>query len=130
VREEIERFFRSYRDAYNSGDPAAIARHIAVPSLMLERTAIVWSTQAEVLASMEGLVALYRRSGFKSASFVVDWLMEQGLDDAATDIVWTIERLDQPPWCFHTGYNLRRIGGIWRIVFCVAYQEPAVRQPG
>jgi len=72
VREEIERFFRSYRDAYNSGDPAAIARHIAVPSLMVERTAIVWSTQAEVLASMEGLVALYRRSGFKSAGFVVD----------------------------------------------------------
>ena len=26
--------------------------------------------------------------------------------------------------------TLRRIGGIWRIVFCVAYQEPAVRQPG
>ena len=56
MREEIERFFRSYRDAYNSGDPAAIARHIAVPSLMLEHTAIVWSTQAEVLASMEGLL--------------------------------------------------------------------------
>ena len=53
-----------------------------------------------------------------------------GDDGDATDIVWTIERLDQPPWCFHTGYNLRRIGGIWRIVFCVAYQEPAVRQPG
>jgi hypothetical protein len=130
VREEIESFFRSYRDAYNSGDPAAIARHIAVPSLMLERTAIVWSTEAEVLTSMEQLVALYRRSGFKSADFVVDWLKKQGPDDAATDIVWTIERHDQPSWRFHTGYNLRRIGGIWRIVFCIAYQELAARQPG
>jgi hypothetical protein len=72
VHEGIGRFFRRYRDAYNSGGPAAIARHIAMPSLMLERTAIVWSTQAEVLASMEGLVALYRRSGFKSAGFAVD----------------------------------------------------------
>jgi uncharacterized NTF2-like protein DUF6841 len=130
VREEIERFFRSYRDAYNSGDPAAIARHIAVPSLMLERTATVWSTEAEVLTSMEHLVALYRRSGFKSAAFVVDWLKKQGPDNAAADIVWTIERHDQPSWRFHTGYNLRRIGGTWRIVFCTAYQEPAARQPG
>ena len=56
MREEIERFFRSYRDAYNSGDPAAIARHIAVPCLMLERAATVWSTEAEVLAAMERLI--------------------------------------------------------------------------
>jgi hypothetical protein len=32
VREEIERFFRSYRDAYNSGDPAAIARISPCPA--------------------------------------------------------------------------------------------------
>ena len=130
MREEIEHFFRGYRGAYNSGDAAAIARHFAVPSLMLERTATVWSTEAEVLTSMAQLVALYRHSGFKSADFVVDWLKKQGPDDAVTDIVWTIERHDQPSWRFRTGYNFRRIGGAWRIVFCTAYQELAVRQPG
>ena len=130
MREEIEHFFRSYRDAYNSGDAAAIARHFAVPSLMLERTATVWSTEAEVLTSMAQLVALYRHSGFKSADFVVDWLKKQGPDDATADIVWTIERHDQPSWRFRTGYNFRRIGGAWRLVFCTAYQELAVRQPG
>lgn len=130
MREEIEGFFRSYCDAYNNGDPAAIARHIAVPCLMLERAAAVWSTEAEVLAAMEHLVALYRRSGFKSADFAVHELMEQGPEDVATDIVWTIERHEQPFWRFHTGYNLRRFGGTWRIVVCTAYQEPAARQPG
>ena len=129
MREDVERFFCSYRDAYNSGDPAAIARHIAVPCLMLERAATVWSTEAEVVAAMDGLIALYRRSGFKAADFTVRALMEQGPDDVAADIAWTIERHEQPSWRFHTGYNLRQIGGIWRIVFCTAYQEPAARQP-
>ena len=129
MREDIERFFRSYRDAFNSRDPAAIARHIAVPCLMLERAATVWSTEAEVVASMEDLVAFYRRSGFKAADFIVHALMEQAPNDAAVDIAWTIERHEQPSWRFHTGYNLRRSGGIWRIAFCTAYQEPAARQP-
>jgi hypothetical protein len=129
VREDIERFFRSYCDAYNSSDPAAIARHIAVPCLMLERAATVWSTEAEVLAAMERLIALYRRSGFKAADFTVHALMELGPDDVAADIAWTIERHELPSWRFHTGYNLRRLGGIWRIAFCTAYQEPAARQP-
>ena len=129
MREDIERFFRSYRDAYNSSDPVAIARHIAVPCLMLERAATVWSTEAEVVASMEDLVAFYRRSGFKEADFTVRALMEQGPDDVAADIAWTIERHELPSWRFHTGYCLRRFGGIWRIAFCTAYQEPAARQP-
>ncbi len=128
VREEIERFFRSYRDAYNSSDPVAIAPHITVPSILLQREATVWPTEAEVLASMERLVAFYGRSGFKSADFVLDRLMEQGPDNASTDIVWTIERHGEPSWRFHTGYNLRRMGGTWRIVLCTAYEEPEARQ--
>jgi hypothetical protein len=54
VREEIERFFRSYCDAYNNGDPVAIARHIAVPSLMLERTAITPDTICGELGAFGG----------------------------------------------------------------------------
>ena len=57
----------------------------------------------EEIERLERLIAFYRLSGFKAADFIVHGLMEWGPDDAATDIVWTIERHDQRPWRFHPG---------------------------
>jgi hypothetical protein len=42
MRAEIERFFWSYAAAYNAADAVAAARHIATPSLLIERTPVVW----------------------------------------------------------------------------------------
>jgi len=128
VRAEIESFFRSYAVAYNEADAAAVARHFSAPSLLIERTTIVWSTAADVLAAMERLLAYYRANGFKRASCVLKHLVEQGTEHAVADVLWTIERTaGAAAWSFHTGYNLHRVDRRWRIVACTAYEEMAAR---
>ena len=92
MRTEIERFFADYCGAFNRADVAAIARLIAVPSVLLEKEATIWSTAGQVVEAMGRLVAYYRDNGFKAAGFVLDRLLEQSRDDAVADIVWTIER--------------------------------------
>ena len=128
MRAEIESFFRSYAAAYNEADAAAVAQHIAAPSLLIERTVTVWSTDADVLEAMQRLLAFYRANGFKRASCVLKHLFEQGAEHAVGDVLWTIERAaGAAPWSFHTGYNLHRVDGRWRIVACTAYEEMAAR---
>jgi hypothetical protein len=130
MRAEIERFFQSYAAAYDAGDAAAVAGHIAAPSLLIEKTTTVWSTEADVLAAMNRLLGSYRAGGFVLAYFVLEQVVEQGSDDAIVEVAWTLERRDAPPWRFRTGYNLHRADGIWRIVVCTAFQESAARQRG
>ena len=125
--DELVRFFESYAAAYNEGDAVAVARHISTPSLLIERTTIAWSTEAEVVAAMEGLLAFYRRSNFKSARCELGPVAAQGNDNAVVDVLWNIERTGAASWSFHTGYNLRRIAGEWRIVVCTAYEERTAR---
>lgn len=123
MRDEIETFFRSYRDAYNRFDVDAVAGHIAAPSMLAAREVTLWTTAADVRDAMAKLVAHYRASGFVAAGFTLDRLVEQGPDNAVVDAIWTIERGPEPMWRFRTGYNLRRFDAGWRIVFCTAYQE-------
>ena len=75
MREEIERFFGSYRDAFNGTDPAAVARHFVAPSALLERQASIWATADQVLEAMSRLVAFYRDNGFETASFAIERLL-------------------------------------------------------
>ena len=130
MRDEVERFFAGYRDPYNDADPAAVARHIAVPSLLAQRETTLWSTDEALLKAMTELVAFYAKSGFLRAHFTVEQVLPQGEDHAVADIAWTIERSEgRAAWNFRTGYNLRReAGGAWRIVCCTAYEEIGVRQ--
>ena len=129
MRDEIERFFGAYRDAFERADPVAIAGHVAAPAMLLGAETTLWVTDADVLAAMERLVAFYRAGGFASARFAVDRVLEQGGDHAVVDVIWTIDRTQgRLPWRFRTGYNLRRRDGAWRIVACTAYEEPASRR--
>ena len=126
---QIEVFFASYRDAFDSGDPAEVARHIAAPCLLVERETTVWSTAEEILQAMTRLLTFYRESGAERAHFVVERLLPQGESDVVANVAWTIDRSDgRESWKFRTGYNLRRSDGKWRIVVCTAYQESVARQ--
>jgi hypothetical protein len=111
MQDEIERFLRSYRDAYNRLDPGGIAAHVALPSLLVARDCVLWTTREQVQSNMEGLVRL----------------MMQGPDDAVADVLWTIRRGAAAPWRFHTGYNLHRTAEGWRILLCTAYDEQRAR---
>jgi ketosteroid isomerase-like protein len=129
LREEVERFFASYRDAFNDDDPAAVAGHIAAPCLLVERETTVWSTADQVLAAITRLLTFYRESGADQAHFVMERLLPQGETDVVANVAWTIDRAGAgASWNFRTGYNLRRSDGAWRIVCCTAYEEGRVRQ--
>ena len=127
---QIEDFFISYRDAFNSGDSAAVARHIAAPCLIIERgDTTVWATDEEVLQAITRLVTVYRESGAEQAQFVMEQLLPQGETDAVANVAWTIGGTEgRPIWKFRTGYNLRFNKGAWRIVCCTSYEEAEVRQ--
>jgi hypothetical protein len=129
MRAEIDAFFRSYRDAYNRADAEEVTRHISVPSLLAARDCVAWTTVEQVRDNMKALVAHYRDNGFQRADFVLDRMIEQGSDNAAVDVSWTIERQGgMVPWRFRTGYNLRRFLDGWRIVMCTAYEEQKARE--
>jgi ketosteroid isomerase-like protein len=128
LREDVERFFASYRDAFNSDDPAAVARHIAAPCLLIEREMTVWATADEVLEAMTRLLTFYRESGAERAHFVIEGLLPQGETDVVANVAWTIDGSDgSTSWNFRTGYHLRW-DDQWRIVCCTAYEEAGVRQ--
>jgi ketosteroid isomerase-like protein len=122
LSEEVGRFFATYRDAFNNGDPAAVAEHIAAPCLLVEREMAVWSTADQVVEAMTRLLTVYRESGSARAHFLVEGLLPQGETDVVANVAWTIDRADgRESWNFRTGYNLRRIGGTWRIVCFTAF---------
>jgi ketosteroid isomerase-like protein len=126
---QVEEFFASYRDAFNSGDLAAVARHFSVPCLLVEGQTTLWSTADEVLQAMTRLHTFYRDSGFGQAHFVIEGLLPQGKTDVVANVAWTIDRSGgAASWKFRTGYNLRFCDGMWRIVCCTAYEETEVRQ--
>jgi hypothetical protein len=128
LREDVEWFFASYRDAFNSRDPAAVARHIGAPCLLIERETTVWSTADQVLEAMTRLLTFYRESGAERARFVLEQLLPQGETDAVANVAWTIDRsVGGGSWNFRTGYHLRR-SDQWRIACCTAYEEAGVRQ--
>ncbi len=128
MRQEIEKFFRGYCDAYNRFDPRGVAQCFAVPSLLAERNCIVWTTEAQVQDNMERLLAYYRANHFEEADFAVEQMMVQGHGDAVVNLLWIIKRDGgNPPWRFHTGYNLRRFGDGWRIIMCTVYEELQAR---
>jgi ketosteroid isomerase-like protein len=125
VAPEIDRFFASYRAAFDRLDAAAIAAHYAVPSILCTPTGrVAWTDPAAVIENMRQVCERYRAGGYRHASWetVVDGA--RGASHATVDLLWTVEREGGlPPWRFRTGYELQRVDGAWRIVLCVAYEE-------
>jgi ketosteroid isomerase-like protein len=124
LEEQVERFFASYRDAFNRDDPAAVARHVAVPCLLVERELTTWSTADEVLQAMTRLLTFYRESGAGQAHFVIEGLLAQGEAGVVANVAWSIDQSDgRDGWNFRTGYNLRRHEQEWRIVCFTTFED-------
>ena len=127
MNSELQAFFDSYRAAFDRLDAAAIAAHFAVPGMLIDGVPRIWLQQADIVANMDKLVALYRDGGYAGASFVIEGRLPQGEDGATVNIAWTIARHDAVPWRFRTGYTLHRFADGWKIVLCTAYEERAAR---
>ena len=124
LRDQVERFFASYRDAFNSDDSAAVARHVAVPCLLVERELTLWSTPDQVLQAMTRLLTFYRESGAGQAHFVIEGLLPQGEVGVVANVAWTIDQSEgRDGWNFRTGYNLRRHEEEWRIVCFTTFED-------
>ena len=124
LQEQVERFFASYRDAFNRDHPAAVAQHVAVPCLLVERELTVWSAADQVLQAMTRLLTFYRESGAAQAHFVIEGLLPQGEVGVVANVAWTIDRSDgRDGWNFRTSYNLRRYEEAWRIVCFTTFED-------
>ena len=125
VQAELQRFFASYREAFNRLDPEAISRHFCVPSVMTSHAGdAIWADASQIRANMVALCEHYRTHGFVAAEFELRAFIDQPPDHAVADLQWTIRRSGaRPSSRFRTGYNLRRESSGWRVLLCTAYEE-------
>jgi uncharacterized NTF2-like protein DUF6841 len=124
VTSALERFFASYRSAFDRLDPDAIAAHYAVPSLLCTKAGrVAWTERAMIEENMRALCARYRDAGYRSASYEVVGVVERGTRHAVVDLLWTVERSGGAAWRFRTGYDVECESGTWRIAVCTAYEE-------
>jgi hypothetical protein len=123
--DDILAFFERYREAFDRLDGDAVARLYCVPSgIVSDRGYAHWATFEPIRDNMVALCDLYRDHGFASTSFVPAAFIDQGPERAVADLAWTIRRCGgQPPWRFHTTYNLVRTADGWRVLLCTAYEE-------
>src|SRR5262245_42926893 len=105
MRDDLRRFFESYRDAFNRLDAAAISGHFCLPSMIATRAGTtVWTDADQILANMVALCAHYRAHDFVSAAFEPRAFVDQPPDHAVVDVEWTIERdAGRPASRFRTG---------------------------
>src|SRR5262249_2200828 len=124
-RAEIQRFFESYRHAFNRLDAGDVARHFCVPSMMSTNDGYtVWTDTSQVLNNMVALCDLYRTHGVAQAHWELRAVVDPPRAQAFANVLWTIDRQESlPPWRFRTSYNLRQGAGRWCILLCTAYEE-------
>jgi ketosteroid isomerase-like protein len=122
---DLSAFFDQYCEAFNRLDGHAIAELYCVPSgIVSDRGLTMWPSREPIAENMVALCALYRKNGYRRASFEPNHFIAQGTDFAVADVAWTIEReATAEPWRFRTTYNLRRTADGWRVVLCTAYEE-------
>jgi hypothetical protein len=122
----VSAFFDSYRAAFDRLDPEAIADHFLVPAILSTNGAyIAWTARGDVVTNMRTLCARYRTARFRAASWeLLDVIVMPPLHVFA-DVCWTIDHEPPAPSArFRTAYQLRRDGDRWRILLCIAYEEP------
>ena len=125
---EIRAFFESYRDAFNALDGKAVADLYAEPSGIAQDGIYThWHERGTVAENMTALCSLYKDKGFLHADFEAGQFIDQGDAHAVADVLWRIDWAGgQDPWRFKTTYNLVRVSGIWQVLLCTAYSEPAL----
>src|SRR5262249_46567163 len=101
-RAEIQRFFESYRHAFNRLDAGDVARPFCAPSMMSPNDGYpVWPDTSQVLNNMVALCALYRTHGFAEAHCELLDVIDQPPAHAFANVLWTIDRQESlPPWRF------------------------------
>jgi ketosteroid isomerase-like protein len=122
---DAERFFDSYRDAFNRADAAAVCAHYALPCVFSQGSSpTVFASARELLNNNERLIGAYRDDGFERAEHGEPVLLPLGDDHAVADLPWTlIRKAPKPPLRFRTAYSLRRQDGGWRIWAVAVYGE-------
>ena len=125
----VERFFTSYREAFERGDTSALAEHfgesVHVASDTGSGVRLELATGAEWRATIERLVALYRTLSVGQAvpgSFEVAAVSERL---AQASVRWALsDRAGRALYEFAALYTLIHDGARWRIV-AIAHDEVA-----
>jgi hypothetical protein len=129
-RSEVERFFETYRDAFNAGNGDAVADLWHTPSSIshpakaggIANTA--WTQDADMRANHRALCELYAKRGPHAWSFEVRDHVTMGADQSFTNVAW---RCTSPAGeelaSFQTGYTLIRAEAGVRVAHVAQYEE-------
>ncbi|AUH51274.1 hypothetical protein CXB49_10850 [Chromobacterium sp. ATCC 53434] len=122
----LEAFFEQYRHSYSRLDVEGVTGHFTVPFTAIHHGDLAcWQDMDSLCDTTASLLAWYRSQGFVSASHRLEDAMPMGRDVASAVVAWTVERTGQPPWCYRTGYHLKRVAGEWKIYGVVQYDTDA-----
>jgi hypothetical protein len=132
---EVQRFFETYRDAFNRLDGDAVAALWHTPSGITNTRAdnpsaqlTLWSEDAPMRANHRALCDLYRGNGYRDATFEIVDCIRLGAHHAFANVHWSLWRHDGALLQeFHTGYNLLRTAAGPQVLLVTQYEEDIAR---
>jgi hypothetical protein len=121
---DVLAFFVTYRDAFNRLDGRAVSAHYDRPAMIIHASGNgVLADEPALNANNMALCEQYQKSGFLRAEFAERAFLPLGEDFCVVDLTWSIERRDQAPQQFNTGYSLAKRDGAWKVAAVTAYEE-------
>lgn len=122
---EVEAFVAAYADAFNELSADAVAAHWATPCGISQGESVHWWTERQpMLDNHRALCAVYRDAGFAHCRPELLDVQLLGGFDAFVRVRWTLTKSDGALLQrFETGYHLKRIGGVLKVLLCTAYDE-------
>lgn len=117
MREDLDRFFGDYLDAFTKG-PAAIAAFYSEPCITYRMgSARVNATRAETEKLFGDVDRQYRAKGFTRGELVTKDSRDLGANGALATIRWAyLDSGGRTLWETTFSYNLVRSEGAWKIL--------------
>lgn len=117
-------FFDHYRETLNQFDWFGIADLYTTPAVIANpNTSMVLGDEHLLRRHIQMQMDGYLESGFMRSEYDIKSYLLQGPQLAVVDLEWTLEKKNLPPQHLRSTYNLRRLGGAWRIWVATTYQE-------
>lgn len=123
--QELEAFFAAYADAFNDLNGDAVAAHWATPCGISQGDSVTWWTDRQPMRdNHRQLCDVYRQAGFAGCAPELLDVQLLGGFDAFARVRWTLSKEDGSLLQrFDTGYHLKRVGGLLKILLCTAFDE-------
>ena len=133
LHSSIDTFFASYAAAFNRFDLISIAKHYALPALLVhEKGQSIYEKPQQLTNKLKEVLRNYREFRYQLCQYEILAMLASSDDRVVcVTIKWTIIRdLPLPEIGFQTTYHVRRKNlapdSAWAIVTVISLEEPGI----